>query len=204
MIELGFAGILSGALVVGGVVLLVIVVYIKHRASAGDRSPRQFGSQSEALEVRRNIRELMGQLDDHARRIDEQIELRLGELRRLLKDADARIAEIDHKVATNPQHHEIDNPVPNIPVSQEAASDNTTPESFAPSVPSAPFAPSSPSVPSALDIEDEINPQHREIILFHNNGLDPVEIARQIKMNVGEVELVLNLNRSRQKAKANP
>ncbi len=41
----------------------------------------------------------------------------------------------------------------------------------------------------------EFGPLHQEIIRLGNQGLDPVEIARRVRRNVGEVELILNLFR---------
>ncbi len=41
----------------------------------------------------------------------------------------------------------------------------------------------------------KFGPLHQEIIRLGNQGLDPVEIARRVQRNVGEVELILNLFR---------
>jgi methyl-accepting chemotaxis protein len=40
------------------------------------------------------------------------------------------------------------------------------------------------------------DPAHGEILRLDGQGLDSIEIARRMEMDVGEVELVLNLNRS--------
>ncbi len=40
------------------------------------------------------------------------------------------------------------------------------------------------------------DPAHGEILRLDGQGLDSLEIARRMEMDVGEVELVLNLNRS--------
>ncbi len=42
-----------------------------------------------------------------------------------------------------------------------------------------------------------IDPRHEEILHLKSQGLDTIEIARRTQMNVGEVELVLNLHPAR-------
>lgn len=44
--------------------------------------------------------------------------------------------------------------------------------------------------------------RHSEILRLQGEGISNVEIARKLQMDIGEVELVLNLNRSRQTQKS--
>ncbi len=45
--------------------------------------------------------------------------------------------------------------------------------------------------------ENVLDPRDRYILRLNAQGVDPIEIARRMQMNVGEVELVVNLHASR-------
>ena len=45
--------------------------------------------------------------------------------------------------------------------------------------------------------ENVLDPRDRYILRLNAQGVDPIEIARRMQMNVGEVELVVNLHTSR-------
>ncbi|MFP4354596.1 MAG: DUF6115 domain-containing protein [Phycisphaerae bacterium] len=49
--------------------------------------------------------------------------------------------------------------------------------------------------PCRPDYQTVGDPAHGEILRLDRQGLDAVEIARRMEMDIGEVELVLNLNR---------
>jgi len=165
------AGILAGCLIAGGVILLLIVVYLKNRQGASGLAEPAEG---DAARIHADIRELMAELDALAGRIDKRVENRLAELRRLLDEVDAKV---DKAQATLRRLRGQDGSYkPPCPPAIDAGEPPATGRAR-------------PKAPAA------ISPRQQEVLRLKAQGLDAVEIARLVGMNVGEVELVLNLHR---------
>jgi len=170
------AGILAGCLIAAGVALLMVVVCLKNRQGAARRDR---GVSSDAEGIRADIRELTAELDALAGRIDKRIEQRLDELRRLVSEVDAKVAEAEAKLRG------LDGPGGSYKAAPPAAADAEE---------------SPPTGRTRPKAGAKISPQHQEVLALKAQGLNAVEIARRVAMNVGEVELVLNLHQSRSRA----
>jgi hypothetical protein len=174
-------GLLAGGLIAAGIVLLLVAVYVRRRPSATDRPPPHDGDAPNAGE---NVHELMEELDQLAGRIDQRIERRMAELKRLLAEADAEIARAEANIA---RANVRTGPKPPAGGSYEAVD-------AAPSI-----SRNGPAEPLAAR-DERIDPRYEEILRLSGQGLDAIEIARRVEMNVGEVELVLNLHAPGQRA----
>jgi hypothetical protein len=102
--------------------------------------------------LRSDVAELAGQLEDYARQIDQQVVQRLDRLEALLAEADGKEAELRRLLEAQ----------------GKAGADGT---------------------PRPRGGDDQV-------VALAAQGLDSVEIARRLGMEVGEVELMLNLHRS--------
>lgn len=169
-------GVLGSSLLTAGIILLLIALYLKRRSPGGAPAPSR-GEQtdkSKPAETRQSISELTDELNHLAARIDERIELRLTELKRLLDDADARIADVKAR-------------------KDEAVTDRGN---YRPAREPGLSARENP-VDRSVSGSEKTDSRHEEIVRLKGQNIDPVEIARRMEMNVGEVELILNLHRRR-------
>jgi hypothetical protein len=112
--------------------------------------------------LRDEVQQLCEQLREVAEQVDRHVDRRLGELRRLVRQADARIADL-----------------------QRAAAGDA-------------YAPESPTPPAEADAAGES--RTARVLAMAGQGLGPVEIARRLRMDVGQVELVVNLHARRPRA----
>ncbi len=174
------AGLLAGCLIAGGIALLLVAMYVKRRSETGNGPPSRSERISgvDPLTTGENVRELIEELDRLAGRIDERIEQRMAQLEGLLANADAKIARVDAEILAANGRAEgttgIAGSYEAVPAPGSSLRD----------------APPTPSAGSA----DKMDPLYEEILRLSGQGLDPIEIARRVEMNVGEVELVLNLH----------
>jgi len=178
------AAMISAGLSLGVLALaLAAVTWARRwRRSAADRSD---------LTAREDLLELMGEMQRLGQRIDRRIESRLGQLAATLVEADEKIARlrellgkadalaVETEAASNP----VEVPSANVPQLEGTF------------VFDAPGAHASRGANGQDETDDDAacNPRHAQIARLGRQGLPPVEIARLMEMNVGEVELVLNL-----------
>ena len=170
-------GIAAGCLIAAGLILLLIVVYLRDRQErikprtqpeTRDRSTSVLASSAE------DVGRLMDQLNELASRIDRRIESRLEELRRLLAEADKRIAEA--RLGRERERTTSEGPQPAEPTGAQEA----------------PASEASGQLPERTASE-AVSLQREKILSLKTQGLSAIEIARRMGMDVGEVELVLNL-----------
>ncbi len=168
------------------------------------------------VKLRRDLQDLLGCIDD---RISALRELQAGcderhrELSRLLANAATVNVAVDKivpfkmrdeaPVTTNTMTGAMAAMtraagVPSVPTPPVMASVNMTPRSLAAvSVPSTP-APSPMAAPPAIDIDLPIDlpdddTHHRKVLDLHAQGVTSPQIANQLKMPRGEVQLILQL-----------
>jgi len=159
-------GIAAGVMVGLGAGLLVLMVHVQRRQARAARVEAKAASDARA--VRANVRQLMDQLDGLATKIDQRIDARLIELRRVLAEVETTVAAAQEAL----ELHDGPGPADTSSASEPGEGDSDA-------------GPPSPTRP---------NPRRDEILRLRSQGLDAVEIARRVQMNVGEVELVLNLH----------
>ena len=126
------------------------------------------------------INELMARLADLSRQINGQIDTRTAKLEQLLHDADKAINKLEkHTKNQVPWHQETDG---------EGENPSFEPHQREPQV-----VESQQVAPK----EKIISPETRQILQLAEEGLSAVEIAGQLDRPVGEIELILALNRSK-------
>jgi hypothetical protein len=127
--------------------------------------------------LRRDLDDLMVELQDLSRRISAEIDTRFAKLEAAMKDADRRIAAL--------------NRLSRLTVESSATTQPTLP----------PRANGSPA-PAAMTSQplspvDDV--RHSVIYELADAGFSPIEIARDLGRTPGEVELILNLRRQQTK-----
>ena len=163
MNELEIVGILAGCLVASGILLLLIAVHLKVRIEKRQRARRM--EESRELAVQADLGDLVGRLNEVSDGIEQRVKSRVEELRELLSQADAAISRLGREG----------------PDLQTGQSDRTDEQ------------PQTDTPAQEIPDSDRVAASYREIFHLKAQGLDPIEIARRVQMNVGEVELVLNL-----------
>jgi len=168
MSELEIAGILAGCLVGAGVFLLLIAVHLKIRIERFRRVRR--AEESRELAVHADLRELVSRLHEASDGIERRVQVHIEELKRLLSETDAKIGHLRDEARGG-----------------GALASDGTPERSQGKPPQGEPAP--PEAPG----DRTTGASYEEIFRLKGQGLDPIEIARRVNMNVGEVELVLSL-----------
>ena len=150
-------------------------------------------------------------MQEVAGHIQKAVEGRLSEMTELLEGADARL----HELVAQVDARLVDLRAATDAALQARAAQNTPPGSQAAEPPketleqlAARWQPSArPSeapapaqgAPGGQDTPGAVSPKQMEIFRLWDQGLDAVEIARRLAMNIGSVELILNLRRSRER-----
>ena len=157
--------LLLGSAVAIEALLVGVLLYVRRRRISRLRDQQRLPDE---LSVRSDVRDMMDQLERLAERIDQQAERRVSEVRKLLTEADSTMAKLESMVSK-----------------LQAVAD--MPE---PTIGSARHQPP-PGGPQSAGLTRQ---RRSEILRLKSQGLDAVEIARRMQMNVGEVELVMNLH----------
>jgi len=157
--------LLLGSAVALAALLVLILLYVKLGRISRLRHRKRTPDESS---VRSDIRDMMDQLERLAERIDQQAAWRVSELRQLLVQADSTMEKLRSTMGK-----------PKAPADM--------PENAVEPVPrQSPIA--------GLQQAEPINHRRSEILRLKSQGLDAIEIARRMEMNVGEVELIMNLH----------
>jgi DNA-binding NarL/FixJ family response regulator len=165
MNKLQLASVLAGALIAAGVILLGIVVVLKNRIARKGHSRKRLRVSEQ------DMRELVDDLEQLTLQINERIESRLKDLQNLLGEIDDKITATRTAVADGNELKVGDD----SDIRPEGSSEPLIPHS------------------EVTTGDDALDPQQEQILHLKAQGLSTIEIARRMEVNVGEVELVLNL-----------
>jgi len=183
-----------------GVVVLIVMLTISTRRRVTERShsPQQYLREQlsrvrEQQGVRDDIEALLLQLEALSREISAQVDVRFAKLERAIADADARLAEL-RRLGLGPPSTPSDTPSRSSePVgAEEVPSQGSAPSPGPETAPPIAAVPPPVVPPGPSDAVDELK---RRVLEMADAGLAPIEIARRLDKNVGEVELIIKLNR---------
>ncbi len=188
----------SSLLLLAGVVIVVTMIMISTRRRAADRgsSPRAYAREQlakvrEQEGMRDDLQELMMQLEKLAREINAQVDTRFAKLEKAIADADARLAELkrlgvgEATPVETVQEQPADGPVLEPRESTPTESDRgkgVVDEVAADS--------GDATADEPVDAAESVE---RRIVELSRAGKSPLEIARALGRDVGEVELIIKL-----------
>ncbi|MFA9477320.1 hypothetical protein ACERK3_03315 [Phycisphaerales bacterium AB-hyl4] len=151
----------------------------RQQAKQSNLSPReQLHRMKEERAVRGDLEQIMVEIEQLAKRMGAQLDAKSMRLERLLREADAKIAELERQPVGQPAPGEAEPAPP--PASPGVVDDEPT-ESPA----QAPFG----TVNDDRELTDSV-------YRLSDAGLTPLEIARQLNEHQGKIELVLALRQS--------
>lgn len=141
--------------------------------------------------VRRDIEQLMIELEELSRRISGEVETRYRKLEQVIADAERCIRELNRLIAESQRNHDEPFRVekkscPDSPSREPPQGNGELDE------PPAGGVAVRPPPPSNLN-ED---PRYTSVYRLADQGVSAMDIARQLGRPVGEVELILDLRRS--------
>ena len=151
------------------------------------------------------IGELMAQLADLSRQINGQIDTRIAKLEALLTQADQTLARFENTpVAPKNAHNAPLNPSP-APSSDSSMSPKPAEslrdiaEKFhqQPEFDTSPASPTTPSQDSNNPEESKYPAVNQEIQQMHRSGMSAVAIAKKMNRHIGEIELILALDKKK-------
>lgn len=172
-------------------------------------------------QVARDLADLIDQVDLLMKDIEGKLGARIDDLETVFKQADARIAHIRQELAEviDACHNACAERVaqegagqpiwePAAPVGSYASAEGDDPrpgpiaeeEEIVTLPGSWPLPPKGKSQPAAEAQQPPTSPvplasaRHREVLRLQAQGSQPLDIARKLQMDLGEVELVLNLH----------
>ena len=193
MMDWQTAGMVAGGLIAAGAFMLCVVLAVSRKRRAAP--PTAVVSASDApQDVHRDLRQLMGELEQLAERVDRRIETRLAELSRLVAKANAKAAMLQSMIGE-------DAATELASIIAEDALAHLAAEESLPTAESVElegtFVPTGPA--SQCDGDDEpASAKQAAVDRLRRQGLSTMEIARRLEMALGEVELVQNLLSARQ------
>lgn len=205
----------SSLVMLAGVVLVVLMVIISTRRRAADRgsSPKSYAREQIARlrqqnQVREDLKELMICLEEMSRDINGQCDTRFAKLEKVIADADARIAELKRlgvernaraanstpTIIEMPRTDQLDE-TPRQPADMTSDGPATSAEqpTGQPTGQSTGQPTGQPTGQSS-DEPDQPDVLRRQVLELAEAGKQPVEIARELGRDVGEVELIIKLH----------
>jgi len=131
--------------------------------------------------LHQSMDELLLQLEDMSRRIGAQVDTKFAKLETVIRDADERIARLEAILGQSDTKEKSRKP-------RRAASRRDTPVKSAPD-------PAPPSIGKPAPAIENTDPRFAHVYALADGGTTPIEIAKQLDMPLGEVELILNLRK---------
>ena len=166
---------------------VIFILFILNRSARRRRMglarPREdqptHGETARVQRLKREMEQLLVELNDFAREVNGQIDTRFAKLEQSISDADRRIAELRRLEGRPGGSSEIDRHV--LRANADAAAGVRGESSVARS-----RATTSP--PVGIDVSNE-----DRVYQLADMGRTPMEIAHDMRCSVGEIELILNL-----------
>lgn len=172
----GPLGMVLVAVCAVGILVTLLRGHLFRTASARDLTREQRARLRDQVEIRDQIAELMAQLEQAAQRSAEQIDAKLVEIKESLVAADQRIARLGEPASA---------PVKRGGGDPAGARSDTVRRRDAVSL--APREPLTPLVTGA-------DPRRDQVWRSLEAGQSPAQIAEQLKLPLGEIELLANLH----------
>lgn len=174
-------------IVVATVAMLLLMASMRRRDRANRRPPPTPAPPPKRPEpasgqsVRRDLDDLMVELQDLSRRISAEIDTRFVKLEAAMRDADRRIAVLNR-------------------LSRELGTAQIEAARGTPGTPLASAGTAGASAAGNEPVAPHPDVRHTVIYELADAGFTPVEIARELGRTPGEVELILNLRQASVKA----
>lgn len=149
-----------------------------------DRSERLEPETARVMRLKREMEQLLVELNEFARQVNGEVDTRFRKLEQSIADADCRIAELKRLRGESGATETTDDSV--LRANREAA--EGVRDRLARARMSAPSAVSEPARRGGNSVSKE-----DAVYQLADGGKGPVDIARVLKCTVGEVELILNL-----------
>lgn len=169
-------------LMLAGAILALTFVMIstrrRIRASRADQGPsarETYRRLSQETETKRDLEAVMLELDQLARHTMGRLDTKFAKLEVVVRDADERIQTLTRLLRTQGGESPLDLTVADVPA------ENGTDEK----------ARAAPAPPE---------PRHAAVYQLADAGLSPLDIARELDRTTGEIELILSLRRTGQRA----
>ena len=167
-------------LIVAFVIVVAVVVMttsLRRKVSGREPSLGQYTRQQRSHvrsqeQIKGDLNELLVELQELSRQITAQIDTRFAKLETVIEDADQRIARLERLLRRAAQIEGLDVTV----------DDKTEPPD--------PTQDRRDTIP--------IDPVHQQIYELADGGKTAIDIARELSRTTGEIELILNLRRSRE------
>lgn len=173
-------------------VMLMMLRRRQFRTATGrDLAREQMARLRDQREIRGSMDDLMLQLEDLQRRINAQLDTKFVKLETIIRDADDRIARLqgvpepgtvldgatDSTQAARPALSARERPEPRI--APDVVGTRAVPPAAAERAPALPARP--------------VSAEHKRVYDKIDAGVSPVQVAEQLGMTLGEVELIINL-----------
>ncbi len=172
------------------IIVLTITVMNMRRRRPKDASPRQYrreidAATSQNAAVKRDMEVLLVELEELSRKINAQIDTKFAKLEQSIADADRRVTALRILIEETKRLH---GKKPEEGEASEPAGPNAAARSDA----------REPEQSMTLDAEEQSaqpspHDRRQRIYALADAGRSPVEIARELGTQPGEVELILNL-----------
>lgn len=173
----GFGGLqlIMLVLAIAGLSAVMISTHRRARESQRNSKPRareRYARIEEEQGAKRNLEQVMLELDQLSRQIHGRIDTKLARLEIVIRDADQRIEQLSGLIET------IRSEVPRPGVAADLGASHQTSE----------------------DPSGQEDPRHTEVYRLADRGLSPVDIARTVGRTAGEIELILALRKTKSEA----
>jgi hypothetical protein len=190
-------GMLTVLLVLCATVIMVMLLrrHQFRKTTGRDVAREQIARIRDQRELRQSMDDLLVQLEELSRRVGAQVDTKFAKLETVIRDADDRIARLEHVLGS----------LDGKQVTARTGSRQTRPAPSAPAVskavPSAPSAretgrdPDHESAPVAPAASQHSDPRFGRVCELVDAGASPIEAAEQLGLQLGEVELILNLRK---------
>ena len=201
---------MSDPLTVAGVLVLAVVAIsmLGWRELAGRRKRRKADwADPQSSAGTQELIDLTAQMEALAGRIDQRVSEAVARLDEAMASAQAKAEILEELARRQPAQAKVDEPKPSPdadtncqnPLPQENNNERQSQEDSSPAEPAEVASPAIVAPTPAPPPPAKTGPAAGgpEILRLHNEGLSAIDIARQMKMSVGEVELVLNILKPR-------
>jgi hypothetical protein len=151
--------------------------------------------------MRGDLEDLMAEIEGLAKRFSAQLDARALDLERRLRQADAKIAELDRLLERAGTASAARANEPREPLADSGAASPTQPPGATTPSPPAARAPKTlaraPTQAPDPGVEGPTDRLSREVLRLAESGLAPPDIAARLQEHVGKIELILALRDAR-------